>query len=78
MLEIEYQIFDEERYSIVIDSNMNIYKVREKKMIECFDKLITPIDIYSQVANETGVELMQEQMRLDLQATTEKVLISIK
>ena len=52
--------FDEERYSIVIDSNMNIYKVREKKMIECFDKLITPIDIYSQVANETGVELMQE------------------
>ena len=52
--------FDEERYSIVIDSSMNIYKVREKKMIECFDKLITPLDIYSQVANETGVELMQE------------------
>lgn len=51
---------DEERYSIVIDSNMNIYKVKEKKMIECFDKLITPLDIYSQVANETEAELMQE------------------
>ena len=49
-----------EPYSIVIDSNMNIYKIKEKKIIECFDKLITPLDIYSQVANETGVELMQE------------------
>lgn len=59
LVELENRI-NEERYSIVIDSNMNIYKVREKKMIECFDKLITPTDIYSQVANETGVELMQE------------------
>lgn len=49
-----------ERYCIVIDSNMNIYEVREKKMIECFNKLITPLDIYSQVDNETEAELMQE------------------
>ena len=49
-----------EPYSIVIDSNMNIYKIKEKKIIECFDKLIAPLDIYSQVGNETGVELMQE------------------
>lgn len=41
---------NKERYSIVIDSNMNTYEVREKKMIECFNKLITPLDIYSQVA----------------------------
>ena len=50
----------DEPYSIVIDSNMNIYKVNAKKITECFDKLIAPLDIYSQVSNETGVELMQE------------------
>lgn len=49
-----------EPYSIVIDSNMNIYKVKEKKMIECFDKLIAPLDIYSQVGNETEEELAHE------------------
>ena len=37
-----------------------IEEIKEKKIIECFDKLITPLDIYSQVGNETGVELMQE------------------
>lgn len=49
-----------EPYSIVIDSNMNIYKVKEKKIIECFDKLIAPLDIYSQVGNETEEELAHE------------------
>ena len=52
--------FEEERCSIVVDSDMNIYKVKEKKMIECFDKIIAPLDIYNQVVNETEMELMQE------------------
>lgn len=49
-----------EPYSIVIDSNMNIYKIKEKKIIECFDKLIAPLDIYSQVGNESEMEIAHE------------------
>ena len=49
-----------EPYSIVIDSNMNIYKVKEKKMIECFDKIIAPLDIISQVGNESEMEIAHE------------------
>ena len=50
----------DEPYSIVIDSNMNIYKVNAKKITECFDKLIVPLDIYSQVSNESEMELVHE------------------
>ena len=50
----------DEPYSIVIDSNMNIYKVNAKKITECFDKLIAPLDIYSQVSNESEMELVHE------------------
>lgn len=39
---------------------MNVHKIKENKMIKCFDKLIAPLDIYSQVGNETEEELIHE------------------
>lgn len=49
-----------EPYSIVIDSNMNIYKVKEKTMQKCFDKIIAPLDIINQIGNESEMELVHE------------------
>lgn len=54
------EIKENEPYSIVIDSNMNIYKIKEKKIIECFDKIIVPLDIINQIGNESEMELVHE------------------
>lgn len=56
-----------ERYSIVI-SGRNIYKIKEKKMMECFDKLITPSDIENKLGNDNEMELLwQLEWLLDLE-----------
>lgn len=68
-------ILDNELCSIVIDSNMTVYRIKEKKMVECFDKLITPLDIYSQVGNETEEELIHE-LDLDYVKKLENGLIN--
>ena len=65
----------DEPYSIVIDSNMNIYKVNAKKITECFDKLIAPLDIISQVGNESEMEIAQ-QLGLDYVKQLENGLMS--
>lgn len=67
-------ILDNELCSIVIDSNMTVYRIKEKKMVECFDKLIAPLDIYSQVGNETEEELIHE-LDLDYVKALESGLI---
>ena len=47
-------------YCIVIDNVGNVYKVKQRAMAQCFDKIITPLDIISQVGNESEMEIAHE------------------
>ena len=47
-------------YCIVIDNGGNVYKVKQQAMTQCFDKIIAPIDIISQVGNENEIEIAHE------------------
>lgn len=47
-------------YCIVIDNGGNVYKVKQQAMIKCFDKIIAPLDIISQVGNESEMEIAHE------------------
>lgn len=49
-----------EPYVIVVDSGGNLFKIKEKTMQECFNKIIAPLDIISQVGNESEMELVHE------------------
>ena len=53
-------MFNEEPYVIVIDRGGNLFKIKEKTMQECFDKIIAPLDIISQVGNESEIEIAHE------------------
>lgn len=47
-------------YCVVIDNSGNVYKVKQQVMIQCFDKIIAPLDIISQVGNESEMEIAHE------------------
>ena len=47
-------------YCIVIDNGGNVYRVKQRVMTQCFDKIIAPLDIISQVGNESEMELVHE------------------
>lgn len=47
-------------YYIVIDNGGNVYKVKQQAMTQCFDKIIAPLDIISQVGNESEMEIAHE------------------
>lgn len=47
-------------YCIVIDNGGNVYKVKQQAMTQCFDKIIAPLDIISQVGNESEMEIAHE------------------
>lgn len=47
-------------YCVVIDNGGNVYKVKQQAMIQCFDKIIAPLDIISQVGNESEMEIAHE------------------
>lgn len=51
---------DKEPYVILIDNGGNVFKIKEKRMNECFEKIIAPLDIISQVGNESEMELVHE------------------
>lgn len=53
-------MFNEKPYVIVIDRSGNLFKIKEKTMQECFDKIIAPLDIISQVGNESETEIAHE------------------
>ena len=47
-------------YCIVIDNGGNVYRVKQRAMTQCFDKIIAPLDIISQVGNESEMEIAHE------------------
>ena len=47
-------------YCIVIDNGGNVYRVKQRVMTQCFDKIIAPLDIISQVGNESEIEIAHE------------------
>ena len=47
-------------YCIVIDNVGNVYKVKQRAMAQCFDKIIAPLDIINQVGNESEMEIAHE------------------
>ena len=47
-------------YCIIIDNVGNVYKVKQRAMAQCFDKIIAPLDIISQVGNESEMEIAHE------------------
>ena len=47
-------------YCITIDNVGNVYKVKQRAMAQCFDKIIAPLDIISQVGNESEMEIAHE------------------
>lgn len=49
-----------EGYSIVIDSNFNIYRIKERTMQKCFNEIIAPLDIISQVKNANESDILDE------------------
>lgn len=52
---------EKEKLCYLIDSNLNLYIIKEKAVAECiYNKNIAPLDIVSQVANENIEELIQE------------------
>lgn len=53
-------MFNEKPYVIVIDRSGNLFKIKEKIMQECFDKIIAPIDIINQIGNESEMEIAHE------------------
>lgn len=38
----------------------NLFKIKEKTMQKCFDKIIAPLDIINQIGNESEMELVHE------------------
>lgn len=62
-------------YCIVIDNGGNVYKVKQQAMTQCFDKIIAPLDIISQVGNESEMEIAHE-IGLDYVKQLESGLIS--
>ena len=53
-------MFNEKPYVIAIDRGGNLFKIKEKTMQKCFDKIIAPLDIISQVGNESEMEIAHE------------------
>ena len=47
-------------YCVVIDNGGNVYKVKQQTMLKCFDNIIAPLDIISQVGNESEMEIAHE------------------
>lgn len=48
------------KYSIVIDSDKNFFKIKQETMQKCFDEIISPLDIATQTGNESEMELVHE------------------
>ena len=44
----------------LIDTDLTLYTIKGKAIKDCFDKCISPLDIVSQVGNETQAELVHE------------------
>lgn len=44
----------------LIDTDLTLYAIKGKAIKDCFDKCISPLDIVSQVGNETQAELVHE------------------
>lgn len=51
---------EKEKVCYLIDSGMNLYIIKEKAIKDSFNKCIAPLDIVSQVGNETQAELVHE------------------
>ena len=47
-------------YCIVIDNGGNVYRIKQQAITKCFDKIIAPLDIISQVGNESEIEIAHE------------------
>ena len=47
-------------YCIVIDNGGNVYRIKQQAITKCFDKIIAPLDIISQVGNESEMEIAHE------------------
>ena len=47
-------------YCIVIDNGGNVYRIKQQAIAKCFDKIIAPLDIISQVGNESEMEIAQQ------------------
>ena len=62
-------------YCVVIDNGGNVYKVKQQTMTQCFDKIITPLDIISQVSYGGEMEIAHE-IGLDYVKQLENGLIS--
>ena len=62
-------------YCIVIDNGGNVYRIKQQAMAKCFDKIIAPLDIISQVGNENEMEIAQ-QLGLDYVKQLENGLIN--
>ena len=61
-------------YCIVIDNGGNVYRIKQQAIAKCFDKIIAPLDIISQVGNESEMEIAQ-QLGLDYVKQLESGLI---
>ena len=68
-------MFNEKPYVIVIDRGGKLFKIKEKTMQECFDKIIAPLDIISQVGNESEIEI-EHEIGLDYVKQLENGLMS--
>ena len=68
-------MLNEEPYVIVIDKGGNLFKIKEKTMQKCFDKIIAPLDIINQIGNESEMELVHE-LNIDYVKQLENGLMS--
>ena len=65
---------DKELYYL-IDTDLTLYTIKGKAIKDCFDKCISPLDIISQVGNETQAELVHE-LRLQYVKDLENILMN--
>lgn len=65
---------DKELYYL-IDTDLTLYTIKGKAIKDCFDKCISPLDIVSQVGNETQAELVHE-LRLQYVKDLENILMN--
>ena len=67
-------MMDKELYYL-IDTDLTLYTIKGKAIKDCFDKCISPLDIVSQVGNETQAELVHE---LNLKYVKDFLCICVK
>lgn len=53
------ETYDKE-YCYIIDKGLNVYIVKERAINKCFEEIISPLDIVSQIGNDTEMEMIQQ------------------